>query len=79
MTRSPSWSVSSMELPVICRIGNSRTAMMTAMAPKTTEALEACGLFAKGEDTSLAKKARKERARMLTRQRMVEIAAKGGK
>ena len=51
--------------------------MMTAMAPKTTEALDR--LLAKGEDTSLAKKARKERARMLTRQRMAEIAAKGGK
>ena len=51
--------------------------MMRAMAPTTTEALDR--LLEKSEDTSLAKKARKERARMLTRQRMAEIAAKGGK
>jgi hypothetical protein len=51
--------------------------MMTAMAAGATEALDS--LLEKREDTSLSKKARKERARMLTRQRMAEIAAKGGK
>lgn len=47
--------------------------MMTAMAPRTTEAFDR--LLAKGEDTSAARKARKARARMLTAQREAELRA----